>query len=97
MIPAALWLALAIPALAAPRKGHGIKRVHLDPRPFWLVDQMADSPLKRKLASCSEMEMRPSKFSISHRGGGTLQFPEETEASILAGVRHPSNIPPSLT
>jgi len=90
----AICMALAIPALAAPHKlghgkGHGkaIKRVHLGPRPFWLIDQMEDSPLKTKLESCSEMEMKPSAWSISHRGGGTLQFPEETYDSIMAGTR----------
>jgi hypothetical protein len=94
-----MCMALAIPALAAPwpkgpGHGHGkglghsgaIKRIHLGPRPFWLIEQMEDSPLKRKLESCTEMEMRPSAWSISHRGGGTLQFPEETYESIMAGV-----------
>ncbi len=94
----ALCLAsLAIPALAVPGvtpgAGHSkaLKKVHLGPRPFWLIDQMEDGPLKKKLASCSEMDMKPTAFSISHRGGGTLQFPEHTQASILAGV---SSSPP---
>ncbi|KAK1773074.1 PLC-like phosphodiesterase [Copromyces sp. CBS 386.78] len=88
--------ALSVPALAHP--GHGgpgkdetgikpIKNVQLGPRPYWLVDQMEDSPLKSKLQSCSEKQMRPSRWSIGHRGGGTLQFPEETVASIMAGTR----------
>ncbi|KAK5660609.1 hypothetical protein OQA88_13173 [Cercophora sp. LCS_1] len=83
-------LALGIPALAAPKPkpdGSPIKKIHLGPRPFWLVNQMTESPLKRKLESCSETEMRPTAWSISHRGGGTLQFPEHTESSILAGAR----------
>ncbi|CCC05165.1 hypothetical protein SMACR_07901 [Sordaria macrospora] len=90
------WLALAAPALALPSHGgpgkdqtgiKPIKKIQLGPRPYWLVDQMEDSPLKTKLQSCSEKEMRPSRWSIGHRGGGTLQFPEETEASIIAGTR----------
>ncbi len=91
-----LWLAMAMPALAAPSTngghGHGtgtvkpIKRIHLGPRPFFLVDNMDEGPLKKKLQSCSEMEMKPSKWSISHRGGGTMQFPEHTYESIMAGV-----------
>lgn len=89
------WLALAAPALAHPSHGRPgkdqtgikpIKSIQLGPRPYWLIDQMEDSPLKSKLQSCSEKEMRPSRWSISHRGGGTLQFPEETVASIMAGV-----------
>lgn len=89
------WLALVAPALALPSHGvpgknqTGIKpitRIQLGPRPYWLIDQMEDSPLKTKLQSCAEKEMRPSRWSIGHRGGGTLQFPEETKASILAGV-----------
>ncbi|KAK3352413.1 PLC-like phosphodiesterase [Lasiosphaeria hispida] len=83
-------LALAITALAAPSPHHhgkGITRVHLGPRPFWLIDKMEDGPLKRKLESCSEMEMKPTPWSISHRGGGTLQMPEHTFDSIRAGTR----------
>jgi glycerophosphoryl diester phosphodiesterase len=48
---------------------------------------MDDGPLKTKLASCSEKKMKRSDWSISHRGGGTLQFPEHTHGSIMAGVR----------
>ncbi|KAK0645396.1 PLC-like phosphodiesterase [Cercophora newfieldiana] len=48
---------------------------------------MEDGPLKKKLQSCSEMEMKPTAWSISHRGGGTLQFPEETYENIMAGTR----------
>ncbi|KAK3319409.1 PLC-like phosphodiesterase [Apodospora peruviana] len=88
------WLALAIPAaFAAPAHKDKtttvkpVKRVQLGPRPYWLVDQMEDGPLKKRLASCSEMEMKPTAWSISHRGGGVLQFPEETYASIMAGTR----------
>ena len=96
------WLQLAVAVSlptavqGAPSHGHHghhksnpVKRVHLGPRPFWLVDQMDDSPLKKKLESCSEKEMKPTKWSISHRGGGTMQMPEETYESIMAGVSHP--------
>ncbi|KAL2258179.1 hypothetical protein VTK26DRAFT_8626 [Humicola hyalothermophila] len=89
-----LLLTLAASALAAPcgSRGSGprknpIKRISLGPRPYWLVDQMDDGPLKTRLAACSEKEMRRSGWSISHRGGGTLQFPEHTYDSIMAGTR----------
>ncbi|KAK4158995.1 PLC-like phosphodiesterase [Cladorrhinum sp. PSN259] len=89
-------LCLGATAIAAPGSNGGsqnavkikpIKRISLGPRPYWLVDQMDEGPLKNKLASCSEKEMKPSDWSISHRGGGTLQFPEHTTESILAGTR----------
>jgi glycerophosphoryl diester phosphodiesterase len=65
-----------------------IKSIQMDPRPYWLINQMTDSPLKKKLASCSENgRFKPSDFSIGHRGGGTLMIPEETLESALAGAR----------
>ena len=92
------WLSLATPALTSPSgngwdSGHGktspIKQISLGPRPYWLVDNMDEGPLKKKLASCSEKKMKRSDWSISHRGGGTLQFPEHTYESIMAGVSSP--------
>ena len=64
-----------------------ITRVQLGPRPYFLVNDMDPGPLKDKLESCSEMEIRPTAFSIGHRGGGTLMIPEETRESALAGAR----------
>lgn len=92
-------LVLAIPGFAAPGYNHGhgrsspVKRISLGPRPYWLVDNMDEGPLKRRLASCSEKEMKRSDWSISHRGGGTLQFPEHTYESIMAGVSPPLRTP----
>src|SRR5262245_25817759 len=61
--------------------------VQVGPRPYYLVDKMTASPLKRKLESCSEGPFRKTDFSIGHRGGGTLQFPEHTKESHEAGSR----------
>ncbi len=61
-------------------------KVQLGPRPFYLVEDMDEGPLKQKLASCSEKEMRSSDFSIGHRGA-PLQFPEHTKESYEAGAR----------
>ena len=62
--------------------------VQLGPRPFYLVDKMEPSRLKRDLQKCTE---RPffyqTDFSIGHRGGGALQFPEHTKESHEAGAR----------
>jgi glycerophosphoryl diester phosphodiesterase len=60
--------------------------VQLGPRPFFLVDDMAESRLKRKLQSCSNGPFRKSDFSIGHRGAA-LQFPEHTEESYRAAAR----------
>ena len=61
--------------------------VQVGPRPYYLVDKMSPSPLKRKLEQCSEGPFYKTDFSIGHRGGGTLQFPEHTKESHEAGAR----------
>jgi glycerophosphoryl diester phosphodiesterase len=60
--------------------------VQLGPRPFFLVNDMKDGALKRKLLSCSEGPFSKSDFSIGHRGAA-LQFPEHTLESYEAGAR----------
>lgn len=64
-----------------------ITNVQLGPRPYFLIDDMDDGPLKEKLLSCSELPMKPTQFSIGHRGGGTMLIPEETYESMVAGPR----------
>ena len=61
--------------------------VQLGPRPFFLVQDMEDGPLKRKLQSCAQRTRvyRPSDFSIGHRGA-PLQFPEHTRESYEAAA-----------
>ncbi|KAG5931863.1 hypothetical protein E4U53_001570 [Claviceps sorghi] len=74
----------------SPRPPHPkgvMRRVELGPRPYYLVNNMTDGPLKSKLESCQEMTMRPSTFSIGHRGGACLQFPEHSRESTMAGAR----------
>jgi glycerophosphoryl diester phosphodiesterase len=61
-------------------------RVELGPRPQFLVNEMADGPLKRKLMACLNDEPRRSNFSIGHRGA-PLQFPEHTKESYEAAVK----------
>jgi glycerophosphoryl diester phosphodiesterase len=71
--------------------GHGRdadkSRVQVGPRPFYLIEKMNPGPLKRKLEQCSEGPFYKTDFSIGHRGGGTLQFPEHTKESHEAGAR----------
>jgi len=60
--------------------------VQLGPRPYYLVDDMDEGPLKDALLSCSEDPVAASDFSIGHRGA-PLQFPEHTKESYLAAAR----------
>jgi len=72
---------------ARERDADNDRNVQVGPRPFYLVDKMSPGPLKRKLEQCSEGPFRKTDFSIGHRGGGTLQFPEHTRESHEAGAR----------
>lgn len=60
--------------------------VQLGPRPFYLVDDMDDGPLKEKLKSCQAGPFQASAWSIAHRGA-PLQFPEHTRESYIAAAR----------
>jgi glycerophosphoryl diester phosphodiesterase len=73
------------------RKAHGRDRdrghsIQLGPRPFFLVEDMDESKLKKKLQSCSEGPFKRSDFSIGHRGSA-MQFPEHTKESYEAAAR----------
>ena len=60
--------------------------VQLGPRPYFLVNDMDDGKLKRKLSRCADKPMKKSDFSIGHRGA-PLQFPEHTKESYVAAAR----------
>ena len=60
--------------------------VQLGPRPYYLVEDMDDGKLKRKLQSCAEGPFDKTDFSIGHRGAA-LQFPEHTKESYEAAAR----------
>ena len=79
---------------AAPHHGamHRFRpSVQLGPRPYFLVNDMDDSPLKRKLAACRGNSIQPTDFSIGHRGA-PLQFPEHTVESYVAAARQGAGI-----
>jgi len=91
-------LALGSCFMSAPSSAHGDRdddhfndyygdAVQVGPRPYYLIDKMGPSPLKRRLESCADGPFYKTKFSIGHRGGGTLQFPEHTKESHVAGAR----------
>ena len=61
--------------------------VQLGPRPFFLVDDMREGPLKRELQQCAQRATyTPRDFSIGHRGA-PMQFPEHTAESYTAAAR----------
>lgn len=61
--------------------------VQLGPRPFFLVDDMSESPLKTRLQQCAQRgQFSVRDFSIGHRGAA-LQFPEHTAESYTAAAR----------
>ena len=64
-------------------QGHSVQ---LGPRPYYLVEDMDESPLKSALQKCSEGPFKRTDFSIGHRGAG-LQFPEHTKESYIAAAR----------
>ncbi|KAJ5253724.1 hypothetical protein N7524_010904 [Penicillium chrysogenum] len=77
----------AMPAVSRDQGKTVVSNIQVGPRPFYLVDDMSESPLKQKLASCSEKPIQKAPaFSISHRGG-PLQFPEHSRQGMLAGAR----------
>ncbi|KAK5137323.1 hypothetical protein LTR08_000293 [Meristemomyces frigidus] len=60
--------------------------VQLGPRPYYLINDMSESPLKDKLESCTEGPFSTSSFSISHRGA-PLMFPEHSRQGYVAAAR----------
>ena len=63
-----------------------ITNIQLGPRPYFLVNDMSDGPLKAKLQSCSNRPFQKTSFSIGHRGA-PLMFPEHTKESYEAAAR----------
>ncbi len=60
--------------------------VQLGPRPYFLVNDMAEGPLKAKLQSCANGPFEKTAFSIGHRGAA-MMFPEHTKESYEAAAR----------
>jgi len=81
-------LALTAAATVSPTVQAADVPVQLGPRPFYLVEQMPEGPLRDTLAACAAdtHEYLPSEFSIGHRGA-PLQFPEHTKESYEAAAR----------
>ena len=67
------------------------QNIQLGVRPYFLVDDMAPSRLKRKLKRCHAGPFYKTDFSIGHRGAA-LQFPEHTKESYTAAARQGAGI-----
>ncbi len=79
----ALTLVSVLPSLASAAKAPAVQ---VGVRPYFLVDDMSPSALKKKLQSCANGPFRKSEFSIGHRGAPLL-FPEHTRESYEAAAR----------
>lgn len=91
-VVAGLVLSVALPASAQQplehHSSHPTKKANIQvgPRPFYLVQDMDSSALKRKLESCASGPFQRSDFVIGHRGA-PMQFPEHTRESYEAAAR----------
>ena len=63
-----------------------VETVSLGPRPFYLLDQLREGPLRTQLEACRAGPFLATQFSIGHRGA-PLQFPEHTRVSYRAAAR----------
>lgn len=79
-------LALAPGLITQTRAQDNPPQAQLGPRPFYLVDDLDDGPLKDKLKQCEAGPFYRSTFSIAHRGA-PLQFPEHTREAYVAGAK----------
>ena len=81
-----LMLALIVTTSPAGAQARQDATIQFGPRPYFLVNDMRDGPLKERLLACANGPFRRSDFSIGHRGAA-LQFPEHTRESYEAAAR----------
>lgn len=107
LVASSLVLGLASAAAVLPPAGthypekhpqkHGNKHNHtrlnvqVGDRPYFLVNDMDEGPLKEKLETCSEGPFKTSDFVFAHRGA-SLQYPEHTYAAYSAARRQGAGI-----
>lgn len=78
----ALFLACAATGAQAQETATSVQ---LGPRPFHLVRDMDEGPLKERLLACRNGPFEKTAWSIGHRGA-PLQFPEHTRESYVAAA-----------
>ncbi|WP_417666864.1 glycerophosphodiester phosphodiesterase family protein [Roseibium sp.] len=79
-------LLISIAGVIGAANPSAASNIELGPRPHFLVDLMEESPLKDKLKACAAKAVKPSDFSIGHRGAA-LQFPEHSAEGYRAAAR----------
>ncbi|KAF2679886.1 glycerophosphoryl diester phosphodiesterase family protein [Lentithecium fluviatile CBS 122367] len=94
----ALLLSLASAAAVPSKRGsygsnHGKSKLNIQvgDRPYYLVNDMDEGPLKQKLQKCSEGPFKTTDFVFSHRGAA-LQFPEHTVEGLTAARRQGAGV-----
>ncbi|WP_298772719.1 glycerophosphodiester phosphodiesterase family protein [uncultured Shewanella sp.] len=60
-------------------------------RPFYLLSQLDDPKLKKKLAQCSNKPFYRTEFALGHRGA-SMQFPEHSKESYQAAINSGAGI-----
>ncbi len=65
---------------------NAVDNISVGVRPLYMADQLPDGELKSELLACDLSGMKPSTFSIGHRGA-PLQFPEHTVEAYTAAAR----------
>ncbi len=60
--------------------------VQVGVRPYYLLEQLPESELKRRLSACEASSFKKTDFSIGHRGA-PLKFPEHTKESYIAAAK----------
>jgi glycerophosphoryl diester phosphodiesterase len=92
----AAWLALTswlLPVTSSAddsaerRRSDADQTVQVGVRPYYLISKLAPGRLKSELEACADGPFYKTDFSIGHRGGATLQFPEHTVEDHQAGAR----------
>ena len=81
------FLSITLAGFACLAQAAPAATAQLGPRPFFLVNEMGDSPLKTELLACTNRAVFTKRdFSIGHRGA-PMQFPEHTKESYEAAAR----------
>ncbi len=82
---------LALPLTLLPIVADAQSAIETGIRPLYLIDRMAEGPLKTKLQSCIGKPVKRTDFSIGHRGA-PMQFPEHSVESNIAAARQGAGI-----
>lgn len=91
ILNATLILLMGLSVVAKAGDFTPVKSYTYGDRPFYLIDDLDDAQLKKKLQQCGRQTPRKSLFSIAHRGA-PLQYPEHTKESYLAAARQGAGV-----